>query len=250
MGSSRGHGFRHKATSSPVGSCPKPPLLSSVYLAVLSMGFPPTQGRRRKKAGGFLLKTAELQSTEQFTGWRKCSLLDANCSTAEFPWGIWKGVKGSKPMAGSRFIWTSFRWQVKSVFDYRLCVLAAIFSLFLRGWHCFDNLSSRSLLSHLSDTSKRAQMSRSGCFLHCAEPCGPLVTPITSAQVAFWLLCPICSQIGSPLENLLLAPAFMYRSPALRSASAIAGLTAIFCLVTAFLLQKIFISELQRKNCP
>lgn len=67
-------GFQHKASISPMESLSEPLLLSSVYLAVLSIGLLPTQGRRRKKMGGILPKTAKLQSPEKFSVWRKHSI--------------------------------------------------------------------------------------------------------------------------------------------------------------------------------
>lgn len=140
------------------------------------------QGFHLHKAGGerkWEYLCQKLQSSEQFIGWRKLSLSDANCSTVEFVWGTRKDVKGSKSTAGIRFIWTSFRLQLSLY----LFIDYAVFILSHTGWHSFDNLSTTSLLSHISDTSSRVQTLRSVCSLHCAEPCGPLLTPTTSAQV-------------------------------------------------------------------
>lgn len=66
--------------------------------------------------------------------------------------------EGQQTSRGIRSIWTSFRCQSESGFNYRLRVLAAI-SLFQRGWQCFDTHSSMSLLRHLCDTPRRDQRS-------------------------------------------------------------------------------------------
>lgn len=57
----------------PSGKPPEPLLLSLVYLVPHPTGLPPTQGRRRRKMGWILPKTAKLQSPEQLWICRKPS---------------------------------------------------------------------------------------------------------------------------------------------------------------------------------
>lgn len=195
-------------------SLSEPLLLSSVYLAVLSIGLPPTQGRRRKKMGGILPKTAKLQSPEKFSVWRKHSISQKQTAALQCLHGQLGSVKGSKPAEDIRSIWTSFRCQFESGFNYRLCVLAAIFSLFQRGWQCFDSHSSMSLLSHLSDTPRWDQRSEIWVLSAlCWDPCpawlshpSHLLCGLPFPSVAL----PYLSPVRVPAWNSLLACSNIY----------------------------------------
>lgn len=79
-------------------------------------------------------------------------LSEANCSLEAFAGATWKGVKGCKPAEGIRSIGIRLTHQFESGFNYRLSVLAAVLSF--READCFDNRSSMSLMSHISDTTR------------------------------------------------------------------------------------------------
>lgn len=145
----------------PSGEPPEPLLLSPVYLAPLPTGLPPTQGRRRKNTEWILPKTAKLQNPKQLWICREHSLSQKNSlKTAALQCSHWQFRKVWR-MANQQKTLDLFEQDSRlNVFNYRLCVLGSVLSLFQRGWPCFDNHISMSLLSHLSDAPRQDQRSK------------------------------------------------------------------------------------------